>query len=688
MQPKKLPTILLMGLCLSLLNSTAMAQRDRFQREYPVKTLAVTETEAEMGAEYNYFGEEISNEGSGTTEYSNHYFQEYLLGRIRGYGYHPRFIDYSGSLRIGFSQQRLEYSSPVTGSQSNDDNDNLLGYNLRMDILKENNLSGTLSASRDERILMGLFIDRYRVLTESMSGTVRWRSGNLRMDLTGTRTETEETGFRSSGHTKSDTLLYNLAHDVGKRMRTDLRYRLQQYERDFTQRTAQGTVTRRNDYVTNDLNLTNRLALDPREKLTLRSTFRFNDRSANEGSSDLRTWYLEELLRHNASRVARPYMKVSAHRNEFATRTVDTYRGEAGLDGDLFDSLSYHFDLHATRIDQDAFTEDRYGPTGSLGYRKRTGVGLLSAGYSRTLEQVERSGMSSQVRILDEQITLRTAFATFLREADVIASSIRVTDLNGQVVYQEGFDYEIVTQGNRVGLRVIPGGLLADGSTVLVEYSVDSSGKQSYLSDDESISVRHDFSRIVKDLSLYGRRHTFRARNVESAGELNIVEYTNDTVGLRQGWRQFAFTSEYEMYDDDLGGYDRWRNQLEGYHNLGRQVRWGWNAGIIETWYDEDRVSGRDDDSRHLFAGTHLDGTFARTGYWRVEGNIMEDTGRLERTTRGVVGRVGYNWRRVTLESGLRLEQYEAPDNDQDRVQFFLGMKFHLGRRIFASNQR
>src|SRR5690606_26805425 len=209
-----------------------------------------------------------------------------------------------------------------------------------------------------ERILMGLFIDRYRVLTESMSGTVRWRSGNLRMDLTGTRTETEETGFRSSGHTKSDTLLYNLAHDVGKRMRTDLRYRLQQYERDFTQRTAQGTVTRRNDYVTNDLNLTNRLALDPREKLTLRSTSRFNDRSANEGSSDRRTWYREELLRHDAARVARPYMMARAQRNGFATCTEDTVRGEAGADRDRFDSRSFRFHPRATRSDQDAFTED------------------------------------------------------------------------------------------------------------------------------------------------------------------------------------------------------------------------------------------------------------------------------------------------------------------------------------------
>jgi hypothetical protein len=665
-----------------------MAQADRYRREYPVHTLAVTEVEAEMGAEYNYFGETLSSNGSGETRTTNNYFQEYLLGRIRGYGYHPRFIDYSGSLRLGLAQENLEYSSPQDGTSTSSDNDTLIGYNFRMDILKEYAASGTVSASRDERILMGLFVDRYRTKTDSYSATARWRSTNLSTDATVTHTETEDFGFRSRGTSSSDSFIYNLRHDVGRRIRTDIRYRIEDFERDFTSRTNTGENTRRTESLTNDLNITNRIAIDPREQLTLRSTFRYQDRDGREGIQDLRSWYLEELLRYNASRLARPYIRASARRNEFDIRNVDTYRAEAGFDGDLFESLSYHFDLHATHPDYETFTEDRYGPTGRLDYRKLTGAGLLSAGYSRTLDQVERSGMTGIVPIIDEPLVIRTAVATFLQETNVIASSIVVTDTSSQIVYQEGFDYEIVLQGARVGLRALPGGLLPDGTAVLVNYSIDAQGDQSYLADDEAFSVRHDFSRFVKDLSLYGRRHTFRARNVDVPGDLNVVEYTDDTVGLRQGWREFAFTTEYEMYDDDLGGYDRWLNQLEGYHDLGREIRLGWNLGSIQTWYNDDFSAEEDDKDDHLFASAHLDGSFARTGYWRLEGNIMDDTGRTERTTKGIIGRIGYQWRRITLETGARYEDYDAPSNDHERMQFFLGMKYHFGKRTYTGLQR
>ncbi len=665
-----------------------MAQADRYHREYPVHTLAVTEVEAEMGAEYNYFGETLGGNGSGETRTTNNYFQEYLLGRIRGYGYHPRFIDYSGSLRLGLAQENLEYSNPQDGTSTSSDNDTLIGYNFRMDILKEYAASGTVSASRDERILMGLFVDRYRTETDSYSATARWRTANLGTDATVIHTDTEDFGFRSRGTSTSDALIYNLRHDIGRRIRTDIRYRLEDFERDFTSRTNTGESTRRTESLSNDLNITNRIAIDPREQLALRSTFRYQDRDGREGIQDLRSWYLEELLRYNASRVARPYIRASARRNEYDIRTVDSYRGEAGFDGDLFESLSYHLDLHAIHTDYETFTEDRYGPTGRLDYRKLTGAGVLSAGYSRTLDQIQRSGMTGIVPIIDEPLVIRTAVATFLQETDVIASTILVTDTSSQIVYQEGFDYEVVLQGARVGLRALPGGLLPDGTAVLVNYSIDAQGDQSYLADDEAFSVRHDFSRFVKDLSLYGRRHTFRARNVDVPGDLNVVEYTDDTVGLRQGWRQFAFTTEYEMYDDDLGGYDRWLNQLEGYHDLGREIRLGWNLGSIQTWYNDDLATEEDDKDDHLFASAHLDGSFARTGYWRLEGNIMDDTGRTERTTRGLIGRIGYQWRRITLETGARFEQYDAPSNDHDRMQFFLGMKYHFGRRTYTGIQR
>lgn len=673
---------LLLGLSLAWAHATAQS---RNLEEYPVQAVAVTEIEGEVGAEFNYFGETIRRDGSGRTRFSNTYFQEYFLGRSRGYVYHPDFLHLDGELKLGLSQQNLSYSSPFEDSRSSSDLDTIIGYRIRGDILRRKPVSATVSASRDERILMGLFLDRHRVVTDSYSGTIRWRGDSFRMDLTARRTETEEFGFRSRGSTLRDEILYNLRHEFSPRSRTDLRYRLQRYERDFTARTLTGDVERETDLTTHDLSIINRTAFDNANRLSLRSTFRFHDR---EGTQDLRTYYIEERLRYDAARWMRPYLLASFRRNEFRQQDINTYRGEAGFDGDLYESLNYHFDLHGTRTDRDAFTEDRYGVTGRLNYRKLTPLGVLTAGYARTLDQVERRGIAQLVPVFDEPLFVRIAVTSFLRETNIIPGSIRVTDTAGLIVYQEGFDYEVIEQGNRVGLRVLPGGLLPDGSNVLVDYSFQSDESESYLADDESMYVRHDFTRPWEGLSLYARRNTFRAHNIDGPVRPSVTEHTTNAAGLRQEWGDFAYSTEYETYDDDFSGYDRWRNQVEGTHRIASRTRWGWRAGVIDTWHDREASRDRDRSDRHLFIGTHLHSTFGRGGYWRIEGRYLEDTGRTERTTWGGIARVGWQWRRLSLEGGARYEQLSFLQSDQERLQLFAGLRLSLGRRVFTEPRR
>ncbi len=685
LQPTTLLTMLFALLGFSLAATEAWGQRGRNRQEYPIRTFATTEVEGEFGMEYHYFGDTIRRTESGRTRFSNHYFQQYLLGRARGYGYHPEFIDYTAELKMGLSQQWLSHSSPFTDSRSSRDLDTLLGYNLRAEILKEKPVSGTVTASRDERILMGLFLDRHRTVTDSYSGTVRWRTRTTNMDLTARRTETETFGFRSSGTTVSDMLLYNFRHNLGRRVRTDVRYRVQSFDRRFTARTHTGDVTRETDQLSHDLNVSNRIAFDELQRMVLRTNFRLHDR---QGTRDLRTYFFQQRLQYRADRLFRPYATYSILRNEYDFGSSETYRGEAGFDGDLFESLAYHFNLHAQRTDRDGFTEDRYGPTLRLNYRKLTPWGLLTAGYAHTLDQVKRSGMAATSQIIGESIVVRVAFPTFLSEPNVIIPSIRVTATDGVTVFQEGFDYRVVTVGGRTGIQVLPGGLLADGTRVLVDYQVELVGDESYIADDQSYHVRHDFDRVARGLSLYARRNTFRARNVDSPVELNVVEYTNQMVGLRQEWRDFAYTSEYEMYDDDLGGYDQWRNQLEGNHDLGRRVRWGWRAGVTRTDFDTDFGDRRDRRETFTFAGTHLNGPIARDGYWRLEGRVLKHTGRTERTTSGIVGRIGYQFRRLNVEGGARVEHHDVADTRQDRLQLFVATRLGLGRRVFSGRQR
>lgn len=664
--------------------STIRGEADRHHVEAPVKTLALTSTREEIGMEYQFFGETIRRSNGGRIRYSNHYIQEYFAGRANGYVYHPRLATFSSGIKLGYAHQRLNRSDGDTDEQTSS-NDALLGYDVRVDFLREHPFSGTLESSRDERILMGLFVDRFLVKTDSQRGTLRWNRPGLQMDATATHSTLEEFGAVSNSRTVSDTLAYNLHHQVGRGINTDARYTLQRYDRRFRADTANGDIDNESTLESQTAQVNNRIDLMPDRRATLRSTVRLHDQSNNQ---DLRTYFWQERLQMRHTEDLRSYALASAQRSEYRTRTVDTLRGEAGVDHDLFKSLKSHLDLHGRRTDYGEVTETRVGPTGRLNYRKNTAAGVFSAGYARTLDYVERSGGTASNEIIDESIVVTIATPTFLENAQVVASSIVVTDTENQVTFVEGFDYEVVPEGQRTGLRVLPGGLLEDGATVLVDYRVEVDGDLSYIADDQTVNVRHDFQRYVPGLSLYAQRHDLMARSVESETDPRILEYVDQSAGLRQAWRAYAFTAEYQQYDDDLGGYDQWRTMVEGNHRLSPRIGLGWNAGYTSTNYDTQTTTDFEDCSRYYFAGGHVDGTFGRNGFWRLEERSVHETGRTDQTVNGVLARVGFDWRRLSVEGGGRYEIYDYADSERDRTQVFVGVKWRLAQWLAPGEKR
>lgn len=662
-------TVLLAVACPAVQAQTA--RRD----DVPVRPIALTSEGTEIGTEYNYYGETIKRTNGGRIRYSNNYFQEYVQGRVEGYVYHPRFVSFQTQLKLGLSQQRLRRENG--GVETSDSNDELLGYDLRADILRDHPVSATVAATREERMLMGLFVDRYQVKTESQRGTLRWTTRDMQMDATGSHTETEEFGAVSQSKTVSDMFAYGLHHQVGRRMRTDLRYTLQEYNRDFRAETSAGDVENESDLQTQLLDVNNRLDLTADKRASLWSNVRVHRQRNN---TDLDTYFWQERLELKPTDNLRTYLMGSALRNDYTDNKIDTYRGEAGIDHELFKSLKSHLDLHGRRTDYGAVTEDRYGATARVNYRKTNPLGVFSAGYSRTLDVVDRSGGTATNGIIDESHVVTYATPTFLDNADVVDSSLVVTDGANQIVYTEGFDYEIVKQGRRTGIRALPGGLLPDNSTVLIDYRLEIDGSLKYLADDEDIHARQDFHKYLKGLSVYAQRHAMRTHRVESELDPQLLEYVDQSVGARQEWRAYALSSEYQEYRDDLGGYDQWRNQVEGNHGISRRLRWGWNAGVTTTDHITKDDKDLNDHSRYYYAGTNLNGTFARNGYWKVEARSMRETGRVDQTIHGIIARLGFDWRRLTVEGGARFEEYDVYESDRQRVQLFTSLKWRLTR--------
>jgi CSLREA domain-containing protein len=77
--------------------------------------------------------------------------------------------------------------------------------------------------------------------------------------------------------------------------------------------------------------------------------------------------------------------------------------------------------------------------------------------------------------VFDERHLMVGLQPVILRQQDVIASSIVVTDLNGSIVYDEGLDYRVtqIGGGAETELMRTPTSNIADGELVLVDYAYE-----------------------------------------------------------------------------------------------------------------------------------------------------------------------------------------------------------------------
>lgn len=655
------------------LASPAVAQRRRRDgaRYYPVAPLRILETGGEIGFQYDYFSERESQDGGNQSRLTNHYFQEYVLGRTRGYVYHPRMMDFRAEAKLGLMQQLIARSGypDSAGPESEANNGTITGYDLYAYFLKEHPVSFTAFANREQEPVLELFNDRYMVMRESQGGSVRWKNRVVPMSLAVTRTQGTEWGGDSVSHSQTDTVEYTARHQVANWMRTELRYRYQEYSQRFRADTPLLSLDRKTDLDSHTADLVNTLYLTSDKRSHLTSTLRY---FKQRGTQDLETFNWRERLQLQHTKNFRTYYMANYQRTNLPGAYIHSYRGEVGADHRLYKSLRTHLDVHGRRTQYVGLREDVVGATGRVDYRKRTGAGVLTAGYSRTLDRFERTGGTGSQPVLDEPITLEFGTVQYLENANINPASVIVTDPANEVTYVEGFDYQIVQSGDRVGIELLPGGLLSEGDTVLVDYQYEYDSDFDYISDDQMFHIRHDFQKLIKGLSLYYRWHDLATHQLPDDRDLRILEYTDQVAGMKyRFWKKVEWTEEYREYNSLHTNYRQIRSQLDGSHRLSPRLRWGWNMGMLNTEYVEG-IPGDGTDADYLFAGTRFTGSILRNGYWSVEGRAQEETGLTERTLFGALAKLGFRWRKIRMETGAKYEHYDVYDNERDRTHVFV----------------
>ena len=208
-------------------------------------------------------------------------------------------------------------------------------------------------------------------------------------------------------------------------------------------------------------------------------------------------------------------------------------------------------------------------------------------------------------------------------------------------------------------------------ATVLVDYDVNFTGDIRFISDDQDFHINYDFQKYLNGLSVYYRWHDLSARNAPQ-DDLSILEYTDNLEGFTYRWRGLTWREEYDVYRSTYSDYNQLVSQIEGLHAIGARMRLGWRLGYTTTNYTQGGLPPGQDYDNALFAGASLRGPVRTNGYWELEAQARKETGQLDETLLGMMGKLGLRFRKVKVEAGARAESRKQFGAQRDRFNVFL----------------
>jgi hypothetical protein len=452
----KFITILFLVGYITLIGNDVLA-RSNFKMTVPSLT---------FGLSYDFDNEERTGPNI-DREDTAHDFTERLQLITSGWVYHPALFDFDLKIRPRWNQSIEKFSS----GDKNKSRSFSLGFDTIATILKRKPYSFSLFANRGISTTSSNFIEKSKSEGISygayMSLKRLWLPGKIRY----VHSDSTQTG-RFNVDKENDKLNFDAVYDkyAGK---SKLRALISD-----TRTTIEG---RRTDIKQKTVEFSNSYRLKENGKAGVLGTrFSFNN---TEGTFTQLTRYniSESLNLNHGGNVSTNYL-LRYNSNESATSRSENGNLRFTLSHMLYENLKTTVRAN-TRISESSGTEKiEYGGGVSFGYNRRIPWGKLNISVGQNYRKNETNRKDDNVEVSGEEVVLTTGEITLLKKSFINVGSIRVMNPVSMAPYENGTDYTLTAENDRVMIRCELGGQIHfdfncdDGASVVVDYTYKSRG--------------------------------------------------------------------------------------------------------------------------------------------------------------------------------------------------------------------
>jgi hypothetical protein len=537
-------------------------------------------------------------------------FTEFSLNLdLRGSVYHPNLMKFRLQPNLGVSYQRVTLDPPGATTKTVRA---LQRYHVAASILKEKAYATNLFADRDITFRDFDFFNRARVDSLRYGGSSGYNAGKLPVTISYSRLVEDVGGgqFRDL-HDEEDNLTVDTSHTRGSVGLTKFAYQFNQFRRSEA-----GAVTAAGS--NHNASLVDYENWGKDRKRQMQSSLTYT-RLEDLARADQTLALTENLAMEHAHHLTSNFNFASNHRR--ATVDYDENEGGASLSHQLYESLTskllFQGSRQSSHSTDSSLASKRSGVGLEENYSKRLGSwGRLSVVGNINFAQERRESSGQNILVADESHSLTDGLPIFLRQPNVL-SVYSVTDVRGRL-YQKELDYVLVQQGIQTEIRRVPGGLIANGSTVLISYAAATPPSGGFHTLARMLQVRLEL--FDQQFAVYGRLNF-----IENTGARFLVlqDVTDRVIGTELKWQWLQLGAEQEVFESNLSSFRSQR--LSESFSFDWSTRTKLSLDLSQAWirfYDSNRT--RYNQSVIARCRTQLLPFLA----YSIEGGVRRETGR------------------------------------------------------------
>ncbi|MCB0313453.1 MAG: hypothetical protein KDH84_09350, partial [Calditrichaeota bacterium] len=269
------------------------------------------------------------------------------------------------------------------------------------------------------------------------------------------------------------------------------------------------------------------------------------------------------------------------------------------LEHQLYLSLRSQVFLAYNDLSQTGFDEQRRSFGFGLRYRKAIPGGLLNLSYEWRRRNEQRDGQLLTLNIVDERLRLKDGEVALLANPLVDPGSVVLSDETQTVIYVENIDYVLISRGDFLEVQRIPGGQIADGATVYIDYRAQQ--QADYQFDLTNRTFAASVALFRQFLEIYYRSLAQDYDNLDQTRFRILKIISQKVYGGRVAYGPFAGGIEWDDTGSNIIPYRSLRYFANLNHQLASRVSAALNASRYRFTYREtDEVQRFDQLSAHV----------------------------------------------------------------------------------------